>query len=113
MLLQTHFHYEVSPHILLDLCIAGCLFCIFVLYMGFFNVTVNASLIVTDKRNKISLKITMLNLEAALVSFIGGNYSLGIFNIITSKKQPLDIPNTLFTTFRFTNKPQVKQWKCT
>lgn len=48
--------------------------------MGFLNVTVNASLIVTDKRNdKMSLEITMLNLEAASVSFMGGDYSLGNF----------------------------------
>lgn len=48
--------------------------------MGFLNVTVNASLIVTDYRNdKMSLKMTMLSLEAAWVSFMGGDDSLGNF----------------------------------
>lgn len=71
--------------------------------MGFFNVTVNASLTVTDKINdEVSLKITVLNLEAASVGFIGGSYSVGIFNVITSKKQPANIDNTLFTVFKFT-----------
>lgn len=42
--------------------------------------TVNASLIVTDYRNvKMSLKMTMLSLEAAWVSFMGGDDSLGNF----------------------------------
>lgn len=71
--------------------------------MGFFDVTVNASLTVTDKINdEVSLKMTMLNLEAASVGFIDGSYSQGIFNVITSKKQPANIHNTLFTVFKFT-----------
>lgn len=71
--------------------------------MGFFNVTVNASLTVTNKINdEGSLTITMLNLEAASVGFIGDSCSLGIFNVITSKKQPANIHNTLFTVFKFT-----------
>lgn len=78
-----------------------CLY--FLLYMGFFDVTVNASLTVTDKINdEVSLKMTMLNLEAASVDFIGGSYSRGIFNVITSKKQPANIHNILFTVFKFT-----------
>lgn len=38
--LKHIFIMSLSPHVLLDLCIAGCLFCIFVLYMGFFNVAI-------------------------------------------------------------------------
>lgn len=41
----------------------------------------------------------MLNLEAALVSFMGGDNSLGSFNVMNSEKQPADISNTLSTTF--------------